>query len=158
MTFSCNLAGLFAKIWVQTFWGWIADSRKGYARLSPVSSLPLGKLVRSCRRSYRYVSMIIYSSVLLSNCLSYRYEFSIHFSGARSQASKTYLEKFQVQMDNFSLQDLILLALRALKEATSEPLTKETCTVAVVGVEIPFRVLNEDELSSPLAKLTTDTQ
>jgi len=78
--------------------------------------------------------------------------------GARSQASKTYLEKFQVQMDNLSLQDLILLALRALKEATSEPLTKETCTVAVVGVEIPFRVLNEDELSSPLAKLTTDTQ
>ena len=56
-----------------------------------------------------------------------------------------------------SLQDLILLALRALKEATSEPLTKETCTVAVVGVEIPFRVLDEDELSSPLAELTTDT-
>ena len=60
-------------------------------------------------------------------------------------------------MDNFSLQDLILLALRALKVATSEPLTKETCTVAVVGVEIPFRVLDEDELSSPLAELTTDT-
>ena len=56
MTFSCNLAGLFAKIWVQTFRGRIADSRKGYARLSPVSSLPLGKLVRSCRRGYRYVS------------------------------------------------------------------------------------------------------
>ena len=60
-------------------------------------------------------------------------------------------------MDNFSLQDLIYSPM-ALKEATSEPLTKETCTVAVVGVEIPFRVLNEDELSSPLAKLTTDTQ
>lgn len=157
MTFSCNLAGLFAKIWVQTFRGRIADSRKGYARLSPVSSLPLGKLVRSCRRGYRYVS---YDHIFVCPAIqlfSHRYEFSIHFSGARSQASKTYLEKFQVHMDNFSLQDLILLALRALKEATSEPLTKETCTVAVVGVEIPFRVLDEDELSSPLAELTTDT-
>lgn len=81
MTFSCNLAGLFAKIWVQTFWGWIADSRKGYARLSPVSSLPLGKLVRSCRRSYRYVSMIIYSSVLLSNCFLTDMSFPFIFQG-----------------------------------------------------------------------------
>ncbi len=118
---------------------------------------PSGNLYDHVAAAIGMFLMIIYSSVLLSNCLSYRYEFSIHFSGARSQASKTYLEKFQVHMDNFSLQDLILLALRALKEATSEPLTKETCTVAVVGVEIPFRVLDEDELSSPLAELTTDT-
>ena len=158
MPFSRVLAGMFAKSWIKTFRGWIADRRKGHTRMSPVSSLPLWEFVRSRRHRYRYGPLTNSTLSFVSKNFSDSFNFSISLSGARSQASKTYLEKFHFQMDNLPLKDIILLALRALKEATSEPLTKDTCTIAVVGVEMPFRVLDEDELRSPLAELAADTR
>jgi 20S proteasome subunit alpha 6 len=60
--------------------------------------------------------------------------------GARSQASKTYLERN--------------VALRALREASTDPLTDKTCSVAVVGSkDTPFRILSAEELTSALEGL-----
>ena len=46
------------------------------------------------------------------------------------------------------------LALRALREASTDPLTHQTCSVAVVGSkDHPFRILSAEELTSALEGL-----
>jgi len=134
----CRLAGRIADKWQ------VCSQRAG-SRPSGVGLLIAGRDTQGCHLYQVCPSGNLYDHVATA-------------IGARSQASKTYLEKFHFQMDNLPLKDIILLALRALKEATSEPLTKDTCTIAVVGVEMPFRVLDEDELRSPLAELAADTR
>uniref|UniRef100_A0A7S0X3B0 Proteasome subunit alpha type n=1 Tax=Mantoniella antarctica TaxID=81844 RepID=A0A7S0X3B0_9CHLO len=73
--------------------------------------------------------------------------------GARSQASKTYLEKNVGKLEGLSLDELVMLALRALKEASADPISEKTCSVAVVGKDTPFRLLESDDLSTILEGL-----
>jgi len=74
--------------------------------------------------------------------------------GARSQASKTYLERNVDKLGALSLNQLVKLALRALREASTDPLTDKTCSVAVVGSkDTPFRILSAEELTSALEGL-----
>lgn len=74
--------------------------------------------------------------------------------GARSQASRTYLEKNADKLESLGLEDLVALALRALKEAAPDPLTEKSCSVAVVGTQdTSFRVLNTTELKQMIEGL-----
>jgi len=78
--------------------------------------------------------------------------------GARSQAAKTYLERFyddeekRQTMAEASLESLIKHALEALRETLAssdeEGLTTENTTVAYVGKDTPFTIL-EGSLLDP---------
>lgn len=48
---------------------------------------------------------------------------------------------------------LITLALQALKEATTDPISDMSCSVAVVGDGSPFRILEHEELRAFITRL-----
>jgi len=73
--------------------------------------------------------------------------------GSRSQASKTFLEKHVHRFNDLTLPELISLALQSLKEATTDPMSDASCSVAVVGVGTSFRILPHEELSAVLTRL-----
>lgn len=54
----------------------------------------------------------------------------------------------------FVSSQLVILALRALKEASADPISEKTCSVAVVGKDTPFRLLQAEDLSSLLEGLS----
>jgi 20S proteasome subunit alpha 6 len=70
--------------------------------------------------------------------------------GARSQASRTFLEKHLDQLEGLGADELIALALRALKEAASDPLTEKTCGAAIVGEGTPFTIVEGEALEKAL--------
>jgi len=70
--------------------------------------------------------------------------------GARSQASRTFLEKHLDQLEGLGADELIALALRALKEAASDPLTEKTCGAAIVGEGMPFTIVEGEALEKAL--------
>ncbi|EPY43551.1 20S proteasome subunit alpha 6 [Angomonas deanei] len=74
------------------------------------------------------------------------FDFKASAMGVRSQSSRTYLEKHFATFTEVSLDDLILHALKALASATPEgvELTIQNTTIAVVGKDTPFTVLNEE--------------
>mmetsp|Transcript_15136 Transcript_15136/g.36629 ORF Transcript_15136/g.36629 Transcript_15136/m.36629 type:complete len:240 (+) Transcript_15136:267-986(+) len=78
--------------------------------------------------------------------------------GARSQASKTYLEKNIIKLEALSLDELVIVALRALKEAAVDPISDKSCSVAVVGRGTPFKILQTEDLASILETLDLDSQ
>ncbi|KAI5057272.1 hypothetical protein GOP47_0027287 [Adiantum capillus-veneris] len=81
---------------------------------------------------------------LYQNCPSGNYfEYQAFAIGSRSQAAKTYLErKFNTFMD-CSRDELIRHALFAVKESLQdEELSVTNCSVAVLGIEEPFHVLD----------------
>mmetsp|Transcript_13959 Transcript_13959/g.56625 ORF Transcript_13959/g.56625 Transcript_13959/m.56625 type:complete len:215 (+) Transcript_13959:298-942(+) len=84
------------------------------------------------------------------------YDHSAAAIGARSQASKTFLEKHMDRFYNLSLTELITLALQALKEATTDPISDMSCSVAVVGDGSPFRILECEELRAFITRLEQD--
>ena len=64
------------------------------------------------------------------------------------------LERNVDKLAALSLNQLVKLALRALREASTDPLTDKTCSVAVVGSkDTPFRILSAEELTSALEGL-----
>ena len=68
--------------------------------------------------------------------------------GARSEASKTYLESFLHEFESSNLENMISIAVRALKESSStEQFIMDDCTVAVVGGNSGFRILQKNELN-----------
>jgi len=71
--------------------------------------------------------------------------------GARAQSAKTYLEKKFTEFEDASLEELVKHALFALRETAgqrSEGLTAENTTIAIVGLDHPF-VIYEDETVQP---------
>lgn len=83
---------------------------------------------------------------LLQTCPSGNvYPFHAVAIGARSQACKTYLERNVAVLDDMSLDELVLHALLALKEASSDnALSTSNCSIAVAGIHQPFCVLSEE--------------
>ena len=74
--------------------------------------------------------------------------------GARSQASRTYLERHFEGFAGASLADLVAHGLRSLTAAVTDGeagLTGDNCTVAVVGVGTAFTLLEGEDLAPYLA-------
>jgi len=80
--------------------------------------------------------------------------------GSRSQAAKTYLERTFEQYENAPLQTLIEHALTALREtlgSQSEGLTSKNCSVAVVGENQQYRILDPSDIQHALVTLEGQT-
>lgn len=87
------------------------------------------------------------------------YEYYASAIGARSQSGKTYLEKHYESFGDASSDDLILHALRALMGSVSgdDKLTKENGSIAVVGKNQKFRLIEGEELQPYLDRLELET-
>lgn len=83
------------------------------------------------------------------------YEYYATAIGARSQSGKTYLEKHYETFVDASKDDLIMHALRSLTGSVSgdEKLTKENGSVAVVGRDQNFTLIEGDNLQPYLDRL-----
>lgn len=75
--------------------------------------------------------------------------------GARSQSSRTYLERTFEQFPDASSEDLILHGLRALRDslAQDKELTTLNTTIGIVGVDTKFKMLEGEVLGEWLEKL-----
>jgi len=77
--------------------------------------------------------------------------------GARSQACRTSLERAFESFPDAPLADLASAALRALAAAAPDGgLTPENATLAIVGVDTPFTLLEGDDLAPYLAAIGDD--
>lgn len=82
------------------------------------------------------------------------YPFHAVAIGARSQACKTYLERTAANVKDNSLDELVIHALLALKEASSDnQLCTNNCSIAVVGVNKQFTILDEESTHAYLENM-----
>jgi len=83
------------------------------------------------------------------------YEYYASAIGSRSQSGKTYLEKHYEGFTEASKDDLIMHALRALTGSVSgdEKLTKDNGSIAFVGKDEKFTLIEGDELQPFLDRL-----
>ena len=84
------------------------------------------------------------------------YDYKAQAIGARNQSAKTYFEKTYNEYPDASLDELIRHALFALKETLgtqSEGLNQDNCSVAIVGLDTPFKILANQEVVPLLANL-----
>lgn len=83
------------------------------------------------------------------------YEYYASAIGARSQSGRTYLEKIYESLGEMSKDDLIMNALRALTGCVSGDgeLTKENGSIAIVGKDDNYTLLEGDELQPYLDRL-----
>lgn len=82
---------------------------------------------------------------LYYNCPSGNYfEYQAFAIGSRSQAAKTYMERRFEAFNNYSRDELIKDAIFAIRETLQgEKLTSSICTVAIVGIDEPFHVIDQ---------------
>jgi len=73
--------------------------------------------------------------------------------GARSQAAKTYLEKFLDTLPECQLEDLVKHGLRALRDTLPNEvdLTNKNVSVAIVGKDLPFTIYDDAAVEPFLA-------
>ncbi|XP_058087790.1 proteasome subunit alpha type-1-B-like [Magnolia sinica] len=135
------------------------------------SPLPVGRLVvqlsdkaqvctqRSWKRPYG-VGLLVAGldesgAHLYYNCPSGNYfEYQAFAIGSRSQAAKTYLERKFDKFANFSSEELVKDALFAIKETLQgEKLTSSICTIAVVGINEPFHIIDQQTLQQLIESL-----
>lgn len=83
------------------------------------------------------------------------YEFYASAIGARSQSARTYLEKHYESLSDASVDDLIVHALQALVGCVSgdDELTKENGSIAILGKDQKFTLLEGDALQPYLDRL-----
>lgn len=83
------------------------------------------------------------------------YEYYATAIGARSQSGKTYLEKHYATFEGASRDDLVMHALRALSGcvAGDDKLTKDNGSVAVVGKDQEYVLVEGDDLQPYLDRL-----
>lgn len=133
------------------------------------SAMPVGRLVRQVadkaqvgtQRSWKRPYGVGLMSAgydengahIYYNCPSGNYyEYKAFAMGSRSQAAKTYMERRVVSedgpaRDGMSMDDLIGHALKALHSTIQDgDLNEKNCSVAVVGVDQPFTLLEGDAL------------
>merc|ERR1712083_573830 len=65
--------------------------------------------------------------------------------GARSQAARTYLEKFLNELRECELEELVKHGLRALRDTLPNEvdLTNKNVSIAIVGKDTPFTVYDD---------------
>mmetsp|Transcript_6370 Transcript_6370/g.7299 ORF Transcript_6370/g.7299 Transcript_6370/m.7299 type:complete len:80 (+) Transcript_6370:27-266(+) len=75
--------------------------------------------------------------------------------GERSQSAKTYLEGEFATFENANRGELIMHALKALKSAAHDdtPLSSENTSIAIVGVDEPFTVIEGKDVEPLLKQL-----
>lgn len=93
------------------------------------------------------------------------YDWKAHSIGARCQSARTYLEAHHEEYSIGDRNTLLCHALRALRDTLGtqdeDGLTATNVTLAIVGVDEPFHVLEEDVIGAlidslpPLARLET---
>ena len=67
--------------------------------------------------------------------------------GARSQSAKTYLEKHFESFSPLGWQDLVKHAVKALRASAQEiELTEHNVSIGIVGKDVDFRLLKQEEL------------
>jgi len=76
--------------------------------------------------------------------------------GARSQSSKTYLEKVYDQFDSADRNTLIKHVLTALKSASQKKMTSRNVVIGIVGAKTPFTVLEGDDIRPFVAAVNED--
>lgn len=69
--------------------------------------------------------------------------------GARSQSARTYLEKYVEEFEACDLEALMVHALKALRDTlpSDSPtgLTLQNCSLAIVGTDSTFTLLDESD-------------
>lgn len=81
-------------------------------------------------------------------------EYKAQSIGARSQSAKTYLEKHFETFDSLSRDELIMHALEALKTTQQGArLTSRNVVVGFVGKDVPFTLLEDDDVKSYVDRL-----
>lgn len=80
------------------------------------------------------------------------FEYNAMAIGSRSQTSRTYLERVHESFPNCSLDDLIKHSLKALSVslAGETELDTKSASIAVVGADTNFKILDGDKLQSYL--------
>lgn len=75
--------------------------------------------------------------------------------GARSQAARTYLERNFEEFPDCSLEQLIIHGLNALRDtlAQDKELTLKNTSIAVLGADTPFKILDDDLVAPWLDRL-----
>jgi len=83
------------------------------------------------------------------------YDYKAIAIGARSQSSKTYLEKHYTSFQDLSMNELIKHALLSLREATqtNEPLSTKNCSIGIVGENMSFTIIEGVALQPYLSVL-----
>ena len=82
------------------------------------------------------------------------YEYYAMAIGARCQSAKTYLEKNFDSFKSLGWEDLVVHGLKALKASAQETeLNDRNISVGIVGKDMPFRVLEGDDLRRFLAQI-----
>ena len=73
--------------------------------------------------------------------------------GARSQAARTYLEKFLPDIKECELEELVKHGLRALRDTLPNEvdLTNKNVSIAVVGKDTPFTIHDDANVDPFLA-------
>ena len=86
------------------------------------------------------------------------YEYFATAIGARSQSAKTYLEKHYESFPGSEKDDLIMHALRSLAGCVQGDgeLTKENGSIAIVGKDHKFQLIENNELSVYLDRLEVE--
>jgi len=84
------------------------------------------------------------------------FEWKAQAIGARSQSAKTYLEKTYDSFAGASLDDLIKHVLTALKGSSQKKLTSRNVSVAIVGVDKEFHILEGESIKSYVNAVTNE--
>lgn len=75
--------------------------------------------------------------------------------GARSQSSKTYLEKNFESFAGLGWEDLVRHAIKALKASAQETeLTEHNVSIGFVGRDQKFRLLSPEELKTYISEVS----
>uniref|UniRef100_A0A7S1T8X3 Proteasome subunit alpha type n=1 Tax=Tetraselmis chuii TaxID=63592 RepID=A0A7S1T8X3_9CHLO len=140
------------------------------------SALPVSRLVRqvadksqvctqrSWKRPYGVGLLVAgYDSTgphMFQTCPSGNYyEYHAVAIGARSQAAKTYLERKFEGFAEMSLEALIKEGLQALSASVSDgELTAANCSIAIVGKDTAFTILEDDALQPYIAMLKEEEE
>jgi 20S proteasome subunit alpha 6 len=107
----------------------------------------VGLLVASCDKAGPHLHQTCPSGNI--------YEYYASAIGARSQSGRTYLEKIYESLEDMSKDDLIMHALRALTGCVTGDgeLTKENGSIAIVGKDDNYTLLEGDDLQPYLDRL-----
>jgi 20S proteasome subunit alpha 6 len=87
------------------------------------------------------------------------YDYLANAIGARSQSARTYLEKYVDEFADASLDTLILHGLRALRDTLQQnkELDMQNTSIAIVGKDYSFTILEGDALKNHLNALEADS-
>ncbi len=107
----------------------------------------VGLLVASCDKTGPHLHQTCPSGNI--------YEYYASAIGARSQSGRTYLEKIYEGLGDMGKDDLIMHALRALTGCVSGDgeLTKDNGSIAIVGKDEKYTLLEGDDLQPYLDRL-----